>query len=369
MSFNPHAHLRSCSTERGTVLQARRSAKFLRRVQTDEGFQAPGRYDLEKPPSRQLCERVGRPTAPFVSKGPRLSPARRAAQSSCELLKLDFDPDHWCKRSQRRKGGNYMISTVGRRAANRASRAGAPREFMDLEHDTNPKVAAFEARRARLAGGPHTNFLTTPKGCFADGRWHTTDVRGAAARLRELHARPPRFCAALQAGGGVEGVDVAPPEPDDIFEARGEAGAEQQRREARAASLRPGPGGGTPAAGRVRGWHAEQTRLGEPGFPSPDRGEQRWQKSKHALTPELRELMYGYGSSGAGARGRGAAHAAPFEGALEAAIATPAETAPGGDGDGGELDAFFGTAGGPDAEPCGVQGDRGRAPGILSSVG
>ena len=114
MSYNNHAHLKLCSTQRGSVVQTKHPAKIQHRLLTQEGYQGPGSYDVEKPPAVQVSERSGRPTAAFVSKQPRLVPAIAATSSASEQPSLERDLDFWAKRNQCRKGGNYMMSTLGR---------------------------------------------------------------------------------------------------------------------------------------------------------------------------------------------------------------------------------------------------------------
>ena len=175
---------------------------------------------------------------------------------------------------------------------------------MDLDWSHCPKLVDFETRRSRIE--PEApNYLTTPKGCFFGGKWHTRDMRPPAARLRAAHGKVPRFCAAIAASsstpslssaapGDGDGGGVAAPEPDDELEALGEIGRERALRTERAASLRPmdGGGGGRGGTRPVVGWHEEQRQRGEPGFS----GEGGWEKSKYELSPHLRELMFGYGT-------------------------------------------------------------------------
>ena len=114
MSYNNHAHLKLCSTQRGSVVQTRHPANVQHRLLTHEGYQGPGSYDVEKPPAVQASERAGRPMAAFVSKQPRLPPEIVATSSSCEQPSLHRDSDYWAKSNQRRNGGNYMMSSLGR---------------------------------------------------------------------------------------------------------------------------------------------------------------------------------------------------------------------------------------------------------------
>ena len=178
-----------------------------------------------------------------------------------------------------------------RATANRTSRAGCAIEFMDLDWEHCPKLVDFETRRSRIE--PEApNYLTTPKGCFYGGRWHTRDSRPPVVRVGATRGRAPRFCAAIEpsGGGGGDGGDVAAPEPADEMAAMGEAGKERELRTERAASLRSIDSGAAKCT--VTGWHAEQRQRGEPGFGKGP----GWEKSKYELSPHLRELMYGYGS-------------------------------------------------------------------------
>ena len=60
MSYNNHAHLKLCSTQRGSVVQTRHPANVQHRVLTHDGYQGPGSYDVEKPPAVQASEGAGR---------------------------------------------------------------------------------------------------------------------------------------------------------------------------------------------------------------------------------------------------------------------------------------------------------------------
>ena len=257
--------------QRGTVLGVQFSARHQRNVRAEAAFEAPGRYNLRAAPSAELARSAGQPSSSFTSRAPRLAPHRLAAKSTAEELSLERESDPWHKRNNTRLPGGFM-SSLGRAKAHRACRAGMARDFRDPDYRTNPKMAECEARR-----GParQDNFLTTPKGCFAHGRWMSEDERSAGERRAALSAAVPRLQVPLDAGG------EAVLRPEDGGEGGSPAVTEQiAQRETRARALDPL----SPQCALV-GWREAQ------GGRSDDA---RWAKSEHGMTKRLRSLMFSY---------------------------------------------------------------------------
>jgi len=282
MVRSEHHHL--LGRERGTVL-GHFTARHERNARTEAVFEAPGRYNLRAAPSAELAASAGQPTSSFSFRGPRIAKARLAATSTAEELSLEHESDPWHKRNNTRLAGGFM-SSLGRAEAHRANRAGMARDFRDPDNARNPKMAEFEARRA-FASRKADNFLTTPTGCFAHGRWMSGDERSAAERQRDAAAAMPHFRVPLGAPSGEAAL-----RPEDEGEGATAAVAEAiARREARARALER-EGGQTQRSAALVGWRtAQQDAAGGGEGGASNAG---WAKSEHGMTPALRRLMFSY---------------------------------------------------------------------------